>query len=238
MNPAPYEKLSAFYSTPILFPTNFILTVLINSGIAVLLAGYAVSQKGFFADKNRKFLCAWAAALLIAILLQTAIKKIDVSKLLVMYWPPISMLAGIGLAGVASKLKVKAEIIFIAIMILSLPSFILFYANNGVVVASAMDTDVYDSLIFLRSQPQGTVLADPRIARYVPYLAEKRSLTGAPLPDKDAETAYENFLSGDSGILQTRNISYVITDSMLRDDSSEKIYSSGNLSVYAVKKFV
>ncbi|MBI4019242.1 MAG: hypothetical protein HY364_03215 [Candidatus Aenigmarchaeota archaeon] len=238
LNSAPYEKLSAFYSTAISFPQSFMMTVAINSGIAILLAIYAVSQKGFFDDKNRKFLCAWAVTLLIGILLQTAIKKIDVAKLLVMYWVPVSILAGIGLPGLAARLRLKAEIIFIAIMILSLPSLILFYANNGVVVASEMDRDVYASLIFLRSQPQGIVLTDPRTGRYVPYLAEKRSLTGAPLPDNDAETAYENFLEGDMRILETRNITYIMTDSMLAGNGIEKIYSSGNRSVYVFKKVV
>src|SRR3989344_9240994 len=91
MNVVPYLKLSAFYATPILAPEAFILTVLINSGIAVLLAGYAVSRKGFFGEGHRKFLCEWAAALLAGIFLQAAIKGIDVSKLLVMYWVPLSI---------------------------------------------------------------------------------------------------------------------------------------------------
>lgn len=209
--PAFFSRVSEFYATPILFADKFIFTLLVNGGLALAFAAYA-AVKGVQCSSEGNFLLCWAGLLFLAVLSQLVVKKIDVAKLLVMAWPALAMLAGEGLVRAASSRKIPVKTILLATIILSLPSFLLFYGNVHAKEFTYLGNSEIEAMNTLRALPQGVVLAPPELGRAVPYYAEKRSVTGGPLQSAEALHDYEAFYNGGAEAITGKyNITYLIT---------------------------
>ena len=229
--PTFFARVSEFYAVPILFADKFVFTLFVNGGLALTFAAYAARNE----EKSRegKFLLCWTGLMLLAVLSQLVVKKIDVAKLLIMTWPVLAMLAGEGMVRFASLRKIPIKTILLVTVALSLPSFLLFYGNVHVKEFDYFNNGEIEALGALRALTQGVVLAPPELGRALPYYAEKRSVTGGSLQSAGVLRDYATFYNGGAReITEKYNISYLLTANETAPDGFTLLFANDAARVY------
>ncbi|MBI4014495.1 MAG: hypothetical protein HY365_00920 [Candidatus Aenigmarchaeota archaeon] len=229
--PVFFTRVSEFYATPILSADKFIFTLLVNGGLALAFAVYGAKKAR--ESKEGKFLLCWAGLMFLAVLSQLVVKKIDVTKLLVMTWPVLAMLAGEGMVRFAAHFKVPLKTIFIVTILVSLPSFMLFYGNVHVKEFTYFSNSEIEAMGVLKDAPQGVVLAPPALGRAVPYYAEKRSVTGGVLSSSGVLDDYDAFYNGGAREIREKyNISYLLARNGTVPDGFTLLFANDAVRLY------
>jgi hypothetical protein len=215
-----------------------VVAFIANSGFVLLFALLYLFY--FFRQSPRNetdiFVVFWLLFMLILVLMPAELSFWYPPRFTNIIFIPLSIA---GAKGVELLVKKRLNLLMAIILIISVPSFVFAIINinsQGIYLTE----DEFNALLFLKGQPDGTVMASERIGLFVPYYSEKKSLTGRVVPFGDSEKDYDTFYLDEkerSHIIEKYEIIYIYfckdeREKGITDLGLERIYESGDVLIY------
>lgn len=220
----------------------------------------------FIKEKNPKgkkyvFFVSWLFLISVIIFSPVAYAPWIPLKLVPFMILPVSLIAARGIVEFSKKYKISTSKIVAVVIILSLPSIILINAfdlpkiqairNNFGPQNVFYSKSDYNAMLFLKSQPFGTVFCSGYTGTYLPYYTGKKSLlfdvnrTDTVYNAYGKQDDYKKFFSASTDekieILKSYNITYVFygtfekSEGVLENEPFfVKIYDADETQIYEV----
>jgi len=179
-------------------PTYSVFLYAITYGLLLPLGIFGIRFCGSLPERPRRFLLAWASAAFVL----SVNPWWAGSKHQFMLFPPLAIFAAHGLAELRarSRLALKASsgwagALLGSLIFLNAPLSLLREMPKTATVNECYVTKSdYEAMKFLDTQPQGTVLASPKIGNIIPWLSGKRVYVGHWLLTSNAGTKQKQIL--------------------------------------------
>ena len=217
----------------------------------------------FEENKEKKFIYVTTIVFAILCLAPNHLVFWMPGKILTFFWIPLSISTAMGIIEFSKKYKISVRKILSVIFILILPTLFFFYCFmynapqtlnfygfKKDVYSFGFPREEFDAMNFLKTQPDGVVLASHEIGTWLPVFSNKKTLLGSyteldVLNYTQKLSDYEKFYSQPSKeILKKYNITYVFYgynemkfNSTINFESLsylEKIYQNNNIKIFKV----
>lgn len=231
-------------------------SLLLHIPMLVVLASIAYRTYKSDLERGEKFILTSLTILLLFVLLPEG--TIFSGRYFIPLWLPMIIAASYAISYLSEKYKIEPNKIFVALLLISLPSVIMYNAlfqeiPRHNIYPSFYQQDEFAAINFLKAQPDGNVMSSFEIGSYLPFYTGKRTLFGSALTlitDLDQKiTDYNSFYGNATDtqrleILDRYHIQYVffginekkVSGYNILDGKSylKEIFSTANAKVYRV----